>query len=56
MTQRIKITGYVDVDSITDADLDLSHEMGVSTRGYDTGLSGLEIKHLEDVEYELVDD
>jgi len=56
MTQRIKITGYIYVDDIEPEDLDLSHKMGVSNHGYETGLSRTLIASLEDIEYEVVDD
>jgi len=56
MTQRIKITGYIYVDDIEPEDLDLSHAMGVSGHGYETGLSRTTLQSLDDIEYELMDE
>lgn len=58
---RIKITGYVDTDDLNPEDVDLEHEMGLSSEGYDnlvTGENGrpLSLTALEDVEVTLESD
>lgn len=59
---RIKITGYVDVDDLDPSLVDLNHESGLSSEGFDALGSGNGLDHfqagksLNDVETELVED
>jgi hypothetical protein len=47
---RIKVTGYIDTDDLAPDDVDLSHEMGLSDKGY---LGQINSLPLDDVEFEL---
>lgn len=51
---RIKVTGYLNTEDCDPADLDLAHEMGLSSDGFEkwTGRFGV----LDDVEFILVGD
>ena len=57
MAKRIKVTGYLDPEEMASDHVDLSHEMGLSSEGYEalTGY-GPEGLGLEDIEFELEDD
>jgi hypothetical protein len=50
MALRIKVTGYLPVDDIEQRHLDLQHETGLSSEGYDYWS---DLLRLEDVEFEL---
>lgn len=62
MAQRIKVTGYLPVEEVDPAFIDLSHESGLTEGGWDQLLSAhgdpansLKVSDLEDVEPELMD-
>ena len=55
----IKVTGYIDTDGLPLDQIDLNHEMGLSTEGFEqlsgitTGQSAFSLSSLEDLEFEL---
>jgi hypothetical protein len=53
MGKRIKITGYLYPDDLSPDWVDLSHEMGLSEKGY---MAMAKHVSLDDMEIELVDD
>lgn len=48
---RIKVTGYIDTDDLDPSEVDLSHEMGLSSEGYERYSTRPVM--LDDVEFEL---
>lgn len=57
---RLKITGYIDTDSLRADEVDLDHETGLSSHGYETLVqdihgtdASLNLRLLEDVEVEV---
>ena len=48
---RIKVTGYIDTEDLELHQIDLSHEMGLSERGYEEVSMSLP---LDDVDFALV--
>lgn len=53
MAKRIKVTGYLNPDDMDPDDVDLDHEMGLSSEGFDRYASQLA---LDDITFELEDD
>jgi DNA (cytosine-5)-methyltransferase 1 len=53
-SMRIKVTGYIDTESIHSTLVDLDHETGLSGDGFEKMMSGN--LYLEDREFELVED
>lgn len=52
---RIKVTGYIEADDLPFGYVDPTHEMGLSSEGYDALGSGV-VPPLDDVEFEKVED
>ncbi|MCY4726684.1 hypothetical protein NYO98_10380 [Nocardioides sp. STR2] len=54
---RIKVTGYLDTDDLDPEHVDTSHEMGLSTAGYEhmIGADGSRGLGLDDVEFQIED-
>lgn len=55
MTQRIKITGYINVVNLEPEHIDSSDSTGLSAEGYDQVINGYGVSDLQDLETELVD-
>lgn len=56
MSKRIKVTGYLYPDDMDPEHVDLSHETGLSTEGFDVLHALLARAALDDVSMEVVDD
>lgn len=55
---RLKITGYIDTDDLRPEDVDLEHDTGLSSEGFDILIAGvndsaIKLSDLEDVEVEI---
>lgn len=55
MTQKIKVTGYVDPADLPAAFVDLDDRTGLSSRGYEHVTDDWSVGDLEDVEIERVE-
>jgi hypothetical protein len=60
MAQRIKVTGYLEIEDLDEDQVDLDDETGLSLEGYQGVLSGgpkgLGLGDLVDIDIELVDE
>jgi hypothetical protein len=53
---RIKVTGYINPDSLEPDEVDFSNEGGVSNEGFARITNDLSAIDVEDVEYKLIED
>lgn len=50
---RIKVTAYVETDDLDPSEVDLTHEMGLSSEGYERFAVNPQLLPLDDVEFRL---